>query len=594
MLLIVTFCSILAVCGSVKLSDVTNEVFRGNNIGVVAAFGNFNDDKIVDIYLITGNGSPSGNGIQVLIGSENGAYKAQDLNIETSNSTIISGVVPADFNGDAFMDLLVCRVPARHSGEPNFTSMEVYWGKTDSSGLSDATHLPDTYRDQPLLFDYNADMLPDLLIEYPNGTRKVWLSSEDSNFTLVPFSKDNQDTTVPFHFPQSNAFQDLNGDFAADLILTTENGLELWINEGPGLAYNQSIPYPDNTPIQGQLALADVDEDGEIDFLLPACHNEDCSNSSIFVYKDGKWTIIYADFTFEDSTWGFVVPEAESAMENFPITLRVGSYDMDGYADLIVNLRTKNRDGEWVMKAFILENIGCSSGSCQNIGRTFRIVDRSPIQNIDNVVLAVFFDLYEDGILDILIVSYPGDGKPLEVNAFLQTPTKDAYFMKVMVLSGRCYRDCPLYGVNQPGPVVEYDTTNLNGKHQIGSGGQLSQSAHFSLQLPYVLFGLGQTPNFIDLVEVGIPRNGPERSREWTQIIPNSQLFVIPHPPDRPPKWVLKMFVTPSQRVLLTGVALLGFMLFVSILVGILHWMERREDMKEKRQDAHKFHFDAM
>jgi len=36
-------------------------------------------------------------------------------------------------------------------------------------------------------------------------------------------------------------------------------------------------------------------------------------------------------------------------------------------------------------------------------------------------------------------------------------------------------------------------------------GGQLSQSAHFALQLPYVMFGLGQTPNFVEEVGAGIP-----------------------------------------------------------------------------------------
>jgi len=39
----------------------------------------------------------------------------------------------------------------------------------------------------------------------------------------------------------------------------------------------------------------------------------------------------------------------------------------------------------------------------------------------------------------------------------------------------------------------------------VSEGGQLSQSAHFALQLPYVMFGLGQTPNFVDEVGVGIP-----------------------------------------------------------------------------------------
>ena len=34
---------------------------------------------------------------------------------------------------------------------------------------------------------------------------------------------------------------------------------------------------------------------------------------------------------------------------------------------------------------------------------------------------------------------------------------------------------------------------------------QLTQSAYFPLQLPYMLFGLGRTPNFVDHLEVGIP-----------------------------------------------------------------------------------------
>lgn len=36
--------------------------------------------------------------------------------------------------------------------------------------------------------------------------------------------------------------------------------------------------------------------------------------------------------------------------------------------------------------------------------------------------------------------------------------------------------------------------------------GQLSQSAHFSLQLPYNVLGLGRSANFLDHLFVGIPR----------------------------------------------------------------------------------------
>lgn len=37
------------------------------------------------------------------------------------------------------------------------------------------------------------------------------------------------------------------------------------------------------------------------------------------------------------------------------------------------------------------------------------------------------------------------------------------------------------------------------------SATQLSQSAYTPLQLPYAVFGLGQTPNFVDKIEAGIP-----------------------------------------------------------------------------------------
>ena len=33
----------------------------------------------------------------------------------------------------------------------------------------------------------------------------------------------------------------------------------------------------------------------------------------------------------------------------------------------------------------------------------------------------------------------------------------------------------------------------------------LAQSAYFALQLPYTVFGLGQSPNFVETITVGIP-----------------------------------------------------------------------------------------
>ncbi|XP_035538102.1 T-cell immunomodulatory protein-like [Morone saxatilis] len=169
------------------------------------------------------------------------------------------------------------------------------------------------------------------------------------------------------------------------------------------------------------------------------------------------------------------------------------------------------------------------------------------------------------------------------------------------VLSGLCSNDCPEdvkpFGVNQPGPYVMYTTVDSNGYLKNASAGQLSQSAHFSLQLPYTVLGLGRSANFLDHLFVGIPRKPGEtdiRKQEWTAIIPNSQLIVIPFPHNKPRSWSAKLYLTPSNSVLLTAIALIGVCVFILVIIGILHWQEKKADDREKRQEAHRFHFDAM
>ncbi|KAK5874504.1 hypothetical protein PBY51_019443 [Eleginops maclovinus] len=82
--------------------------------------------------------------------------------------------------------------------------------------------------------------------------------------------------------------------------------------------------------------------------------------------------------------------------------------------------------------------------------------------------------------------------------------------------------------------------------------------------------------------------------KEWTAIIPNSQLIVIPFPQNQPSSWSAKLYLTPSNSVLLTAIALIGVCVFILVIIGILHWKEKKADDREKRQEAHRFHFDAM
>lgn len=58
--------------------------------------------------------------------------------------------------------------------------------------------------------------------------------------------------------------------------------------------------------------------------------------------------------------------------------------------------------------------------------------------------------------------------------------------------------------------------------------GQLSQSAHFSLQLPYTVLGLGRSANFLDHLYVGIPRQTGETVRKQDIIPWQSQVLTQP------------------------------------------------------------------
>ena len=56
------------------------------------------------------------------------------------------------------------------------------------------------------------------------------------------------------------------------------------------------------------------------------------------------------------------------------------------------------------------------------------------------------------------------------------------------------------------GPTVQYNSTYPDGTLAYGISTQLTQATYGALPLPYVQFGLGSTPNFVDKLTVGVVR----------------------------------------------------------------------------------------
>ena len=68
------------------------------------------------------------------------------------------------------------------------------------------------------------------------------------------------------------------------------------------------------------------------------------------------------------------------------------------------------------------------------------------------------------------------------------------------------------------------------------------------------------------------------QTRHWEQIIPNSQLYVIPYPPTRVGDWSMKLFVTPSKSIIFTALSLLGLCVVCVLIILFLHWREKVQD----------------
>ena len=146
-------------------------------------------------------------------------------------------------------------------------------------------------------------------------------------------------------------------------------------------------------------------------------------------------------------------------------------------------------------------------------------------------------------------------------------------------------------GIAGPGSTTKYQINGDDGT-VYGSNSQLSQSTHRAMQLPFSLFGLGRSPNFVENLYVGIPSWKP-MSRNWQQIVPNSRLYIIPNL-NSTANWISRMYVTPSRLILLSGASLCCICAVILLIIAALQWRERKLDLAEKQQLSQRFHFDAM
>ena len=78
-----------------------------------------------------------------------GSYHRRKLISRSSKDHgIITSIMPGDFNGDSFMDVLV----TRKDQNPGIT-VQIYWSDVTKIGIKSNSVLPDKFADEPLLME---------------------------------------------------------------------------------------------------------------------------------------------------------------------------------------------------------------------------------------------------------------------------------------------------------------------------------------------------------------------------------------------------------------------------------------------------------
>jgi integrin alpha FG-GAP repeat containing protein 1 len=255
--------------------------------------------------------------------------------------------------------------------------------------------------------------------------------------------------------------------------------------------------------------------------------------------------------------------------------VRYSDYNHDGNNDLLIAssigplLLSKGYAGSPVQGGF-----ACS------------VVDPS-MQN--KLVIPFFFDLNEDGRLDIIATSFNASAPARPVAIRNMIDVGDNYFLTATTLNGvkSPFAGYPAWGAIQIGAVHRFQWQDIDTNTKYASGTQLSMTQCQALFLPRVHFGLGETYSYVQDYATGFRMlNGPSgsnsTSHQWTSyLIPNSQVVALPFPITDPDKWEIKLFISPSKYQTLLLISLGTALSVIGIPIFVLKYKEMQADKRE-------------
>ncbi|KAK4058838.1 hypothetical protein OIO90_000284 [Microbotryomycetes sp. JL221] len=611
------------------------------NDGLVAAFGDFNGDQLMDVFYLSSDQRT----LTVYTWDRSSySYKVHpQAQVRTKSDFFIVNVVPGDFDYDGRLDVLLMgsKNPGGWWGSDETLDMQVLL-QLDNGTLSHQHELPSTNLAQPMVFDADGDMRTDMLAMSPNKEprpillKNMWFESKGDylfNATVPPFDASSFDCEFPD--PHFNAFVDLDGDCLADLFLTCRDGknedhlsYQIWLNNKSGdykLARKGKLP--DGTK---SISFADMDRDGTIDMVMTSCtrigrcslsiaynqqmplctsatgDNEKCRDPEALCIADSDFAF---DFSTDESNSAFttipisqLLPGSSLATEttafrgHFPTPPSIGDYNIDGYPDLLLVTSSNTRREAQLLQSRPCDTASCTQAEIYARRRAFRVVKdgAEALFKLQDVESAHWVDVDDDGSLDILVQRSGNTGAARKAVFIKNNYFHDAFFLKALVLNGACQGWCERedgaryqpYGVSYSGASFKFTVLDPAGARRSTQYGQLPQSTYLTLGTPYSYFGLGRTNNYVENLFVGSTRHQPEHFVNVEGLIPNSQVVIVPwQPEDRsdPGTWRKELYLHPGDWIPWVTLALGAAIALLGAVVLFLHINEKRADEMERR-----------
>lgn len=424
----------------------------------------------------------------------------------------------------------------------------------------------------------------------------------------------------------SSAFVDIDGDCINDLILSSydqtskKRFIEIWrgkivkTDDKILLKYclKQNSIYEISNDI-GNFSIADIDRDGMLDLIFPLLNTDlkvlIAYNKIKYVFNwDGDYCLNNSKNEFNDIFIGFSSKTSDNNVidkkttekydyhndKNFIVNLydevnekfyinekygihpiiRTGDINTDSYPDLIV---TSFKGDVRKTKVFINTKQETNVDQTNDSRDVRNFIWEPELFNLNNTnsneVYSSFFDLDENGQLDILVV-LEEDSK-FKIQGYFNNYHYDAFFLKSLnMLTSQKYST---YAI---GVTYRYIATNLNGSRRLDVNYQALQLNSMSLSLPYTFIGIGRSNNYIENFHVISPtfnKNG-NSYKIFTPIIPNSQLLISENKSDDELKWSLDLIVNPTNMLILIIGVIVIILVLLLLLIVYLHCQELKED----------------